>query len=188
MLLDTPICDFGWQAPDFTLRDPNGISYSMADNLGESGLLIAFICNHCPYVKAIADRFASDTSELMNEGINVLAVMSNDYHDYVADSPENMSRFAKQSGFKFPYLIDEDQSVGKAYGAVCTPDFFGFNKDGALQYRGRLDDKTMGNAQKGDGVERNRELVDAMRLIAETGAGPLKQTPSIGCSIKWRDH
>lgn len=181
MLLDTPICDFGWQAPDFTLKDPNGNRFSLRDQLGDKGLLIAFICNHCPYVKAIGQRLAADTAELMAAGINVLAIMSNDYRDYPADSPENMLKFAAQYGFKFPYLVDEDQSVGKAYGAVCTPDFFGFNKEGGLQYRGRLDD-----ARMGDGAGRTRELVNAMLQIAETGQGPQEQTPSMGCSIKWR--
>lgn len=180
MLLDTPICDFGWQAPDFTLQDPDGQSFSMRDHLGEKGLLIAFICNHCPYVKRIGARLAQDTRELMDEGIHVLAVMSNDYRLVAEDSPSNMLTFAAQYGFPFPYLVDEDQSVGKAYGAVCTPDFFGFNKDGGLQYRGRLDDARM------DGDEnRTRELVDAMRMIAATGEGPREQFPSMGCSIKW---
>ncbi len=181
MLLDTPVCDFGWKAPDFTLSDPDGHSFTMSEHLGEKGLLIAFICNHCPYVKAIAERFANDTRDLMDEGINVLAVMSNDYHAYQADSPGNMTRFAAQHGFAFPYLVDEDQSVARAYDAVCTPDFFGLNKDGGLQYRGRLDD-----AKMGDPAGRNRELVDAMRMIAETGQGPREQTASMGCSIKWR--
>ena len=180
-LLDTPLCDFGWQAPDFTLRDPHGSEFAMKDQLGEKGLLIAFICNHCPYVIAVAERLAADTKELMADGINVLAVMSNDYQNYSADSPVNMIKFAEQYGFEFPYLVDEDQSVGKAYGAVCTPDFFGLNAKGELQYRGRLDDARM------DGhAERTRELVQAMRLIAETGEGPREQQPSMGCSIKWR--
>jgi peroxiredoxin len=181
MLLDTPICDFGWKAPDFTLSDPDGNSFTMSDQLGENGLLIAFICNHCPYVKAIADRFASDTAELMADGINVLAVMSNDYTYVPDDNPANMKRFAAHYRFQFPYLVDESQEVGKAYGAVCTPDFFGLNSRGELQYRGRLDD-----ARMGDPSGRTRELVDAMRLIAETGKGPLAQSPSMGCSIKWR--
>lgn len=181
MLLDTPICDFGWQAPDFKLKDPNGNEYSLSDSLGEKGLLIAFICNHCPYVQRIGERLAKDTSELMAEGINVLAIMSNDYTYVQDDSPENMLKFADHFGFEFPYLVDEDQSVGKAYNAVCTPDFFGFNKDGGLQYRGRLDD-----ARMDDAPDRKRELVEAMRLIAETGEGPQSQTPSMGCSIKWR--
>jgi len=180
-LLDTPICDFGWRAPDFTLSDARGVSFSLADHLGEKGLLIAFICNHCPYVKAIGERLAADTNALMAGGINVLAVMSNDYHNYPADSPANMLKFAVHYGLDFPYLIDEDQSVGQAYGAVCTPDFFGFNKEGGLQYRGRLDD-----ARMNDEAGRTRELVNAMRQIAKTGQGPREQTPSMGCSIKWR--
>ncbi len=152
----------------------------MKASLGDKGLLIAFICNHCPYVKAIGERLAEDTKELMSEGIHVLAVMSNDYRKVSADSPENMLKFAAHYGFSFPYLIDEDQAVGKSYGAVCTPDFFGFNKAGELQYRGRLDDARMGDA-KG----RRKELVDAMRQIAETGQGPREQIASMGCSIKW---
>lgn len=180
MLLDSPICDFGWNAPDFTLRDPAGNAFTMKEQLGEKGLLIAFICNHCPYVKAIGERLAEDTKLLMSEGVNVLAVMSNDYRSVPADSPENMAKFAAYYDFPFPYLIDEDQSVGKAYGAVCTPDFFGFNKDGQLQYRGRLDD-----ARRGDAGERTKELVNAMRQVAENGQGPREQIPSMGCSIKW---
>jgi len=183
MLLDTPICDFGWQAPAFSLNDTNGNNHSMQDYLGDKGLLVMFICNHCPYVKRIADRLASDTQALIDEGINVLAVMSNDYKDYPEDSPENMAKFAKQHGFNFPYLIDEDQSVGKAYDAVCTPDFFGFNSKGELQYRGRLDDITTGNADS----NRVTELLDAMRQIAKTGNGPKEQIASMGCSIKWKN-
>lgn len=181
MLLDTPICDFGWKAPDFTLKDPLGRSFNMRNHLGEKGLLIAFLCNHCPYVQAIADRLAEDTNELMAEGIDVLAVMSNNYQAYPADSPEGMLKFAQTHGFSFPYLIDEDQCVAKNYGAVCTPDFFGFNKDGALNYRGRLDDVGRDNPDR-----RTRELVSAMRLIGKTGHGPRRQIPSMGCSIKWR--
>lgn len=181
MLLDTPICDFGWKAPDFTLKNADGERFTMSDYLGDKGLLIAFICNHCPYVQRIAQRLAEDTKQLMAEGVNVLAVMSNNYEDYSADSPENMKKFARQHGFPFPYLIDEDQSVGKQYGAICTPDFFGFNNKGELQYRGRLDD-----AVTGDATNRIPELVNAMRMIAETGNGPQEQLPSMGCSIKWR--
>jgi peroxiredoxin len=180
MLLDTPNCDFGWQAPEFTLKDPSGRSFTLSDHFGQRGLLVMFVCNHCPYVKAIADRLAEDTAELMAQGINVLAVMSNDYKVYPADSPENMASFAKAHGWRFPYLVDEDQSAGKAFGAVCTPDFFGFNADGKLQYRGRLDD-----AGRDDPTGRNRELVRAMLQIAETGEGPRHQMPSMGCSIKW---
>ncbi|SHG79855.1 Peroxiredoxin [Cognatiyoonia sediminum] len=181
MLLDTPICDFGWQAPEFTLKDPDGTAFTMSEHLGDKGLLIAFICNHCPYVKAIADRLAADAKALQSEGVNVLAVMSNDYLSYTADSPEKMKKFSEQYGFTFPYLVDEDQFVGQAYGAVCTPDFFGFNKDGGLQYRGRLDSAAMG-----DPTDRVPELLNAMRQVAETGEGPRDQTPSMGCSIKWR--
>ena len=180
-LLNTPICDFGWKAPDFTLRDPNGNAFTMSENLGEKGLLIAFICNHCPYVKAIGDRLAQDADSLMAEGINVVAVMSNDYTDYRQDSPENMLKFAAHFGFNFPYLVDEDQSVGKAYGAVCTPDFFGLNAKGELQYRGRID-----SAGMGDATGRTPELLNAMRQVAATGAGPKEQIASMGCSIKWR--
>tara|TARA_R110002167_G_scaffold90479_2_gene243840 strand:- start:5051 stop:5602 length:552 start_codon:yes stop_codon:yes gene_type:complete len=182
MLLDTPICDFGWKAPDFTLKNAQGESYTLSDQFGEGGLLIAFICNHCPYVQSAAPRLAEDAALLMAEGINVLAIMSNDYQRVAADSPENMKRFADQFGFSFPYLIDQDQSVGKRYGAICTPDFFGFNSKGELQYRGRLDDVRMG----GSADNRVPELVNAMRRVAATGQGPEKQSPSMGCSIKWR--
>ena len=181
MLLDTPICDFGWKAPDFVLNDPSGRSFRMSDHLGEKGLLVAFICNHCPYVKAIADRLAADTAALMVDGINVLAVMSNDYRAVPADAPAEMQAFAARHGFSFPYLVDEDQAVGRAWGAVCTPDFFGLNRDGALQYRGRLDDARMG----GDANARTPELLDAMRMIAASGKGPSQQVASMGCSIKW---
>jgi peroxiredoxin len=181
MLLDTPLCDFGWKAPEFTLKDPDGNAFTMSEQLGDKGLLIAFICNHCPYVKAITGRLARDTNLLMSEGINVLAVMSNDYQSVASDSPENMKIFAETNIFPFPYLVDEDQQVGRAYNAICTPDFFGFNSSGELQYRGRLDDARMDNA-----TDRTMELVEAMRLIANTGNGPKQQQASMGCSIKWR--
>ena len=178
MLLDTPLCDFGWKAPDFTLADADGVVHAMSDHL-------AFLCNHCPYVQAIAERLAVDTRTLMDEGVGVLAVMSNDYRSVPSDSPAAMKAFAARHGFAFPYLVDEDQAVGKAWGAVCTPDFFGLNAQGELQYRGRLDDVGMG-ARGGGGGGRTPELLDAMRLIAATGAGPRAQTASMGCSIKWR--
>lgn len=181
MLLDTPICDFGWPAPDFTLATPEGVAHRMRDHLGDKGLLIAFLCNHCPYVQAIADRLAADAAVLMSEGVGVLAVMSNDYHAHPADAPARMTAFARQHGFGFPYLVDEDQAVARAYGAVCTPDFFGLDASGGLQYRGRLDDARMGEAR-----DRVPEMLNAMRQIAETGQGPAAQTPSMGCSIKWR--
>ena len=181
MLLGSPLCDFGWQAPNFSLKDPDGHSHTMTDYLGERGLLIAFICNHCPYVQTIADRLATDTALLMAEGINVLAVMSNDYEYVPMDAPENMKIFAAQYKFTFPYLIDKDQSVGRVYKAICTPDFFGLNRKGQLQYRGRLDDVP----HMQDVSNRTPELVNAMREIAETTHGPRAQNPSMGCSIKW---
>ncbi|MEO1748269.1 MAG: thioredoxin family protein [Pseudomonadota bacterium] len=180
-LLDTPVCEFGWPAPDFTLQDPHGRRYALDDIMGEAGLVVAFICNHCPYVKAIAQRLAEDTKMLMDAGAGVVAVMSNSWRDYPEDSPSNMLKFADKYGFDFPYLVDENQSVAKSYGAVCTPDFFGFNRNGELQYRGRLDNIGIG----GDPSNRQTELLDAMALIADTGEGPREQVPSMGCSIKW---
>lgn len=181
MLLSTPTVETGWQAQPFTLSDPDGKAYSLQDLCGKNGLLIAFICNHCPYVKAVVDRFVADACVLQSEGINVVAIMPNDYQRVAADSPANMNRFAAQHRFSFPYLIDEDQSVARTYDAVCTPDFFGFDRNGKLQYRGRLDDARMGDASK-----RKPELLEAMRLIAATGKGPVEQHASMGCSIKWR--
>ncbi|MEM8979103.1 MAG: thioredoxin family protein [Pseudomonadota bacterium] len=181
MLLDTPICDFGWRAPDFTLEQAGGGTVALQSAVGPNGLLIAFICNHCPYVKAIADRFSADAKTLRAEGVNVLAIMSNDYISYPADSPEEMVKFAAKHGFEFPYLVDENQTVGRAYDAVCTPDFFGFNRGLELQYRGRLDDLRMNESK-----DRVPELLNAMRQVADTGQGPKEQTPSMGCSIKWR--
>ena len=181
MLLETPGCEFGDPAPQFRLPDAHGHMHDLNDHLGPKGVLIAFICNHCPYVVAIADRLAADARLLMDEGIGVLAINSNDYSAYPADAPDKMPGFAEKYGFDFPYLIDADQTVARAYGAVCTPDFFGFSGHGLLQYRGRLDDARMGDASA-----RRPELVNAMRQIAETGAGPRDQTPSMGCSIKWR--
>lgn len=181
MRKDTPICDFGWPAPPFRLMDPEGSAHALHDHLTDKGLLVAFLCNHCPYVIAMADRLASDARLLTGDGIGVVAIMSNDYHAYPADAPDKMKQFAARHSFAFPYLVDEDQEVARAYGAVCTPDFFGFNGDGALQYRGRLDD-----ARMGDGAQRTPELVNAMRTIAATGHGPQDQIASMGCSIKWR--
>jgi peroxiredoxin len=180
MLLDTPICDFGWKAPAFNLADTDGKMHSFDDVMGKKGLLIAFICNHCPYVQAIIARLVEDAKSLQKDGFGVVAVMSNDYTIVPADSPDNMKKFAAQHGMTFPYLVDETQETGKAYGAVCTPDFFGFNAEGELQYRGRLDD-----AGQGDGANRTPELLIAMRQVAETGRGPETQIPSMGCSIKW---
>jgi len=176
MLLDTPLCDFGWKAPDFTLADPAGQSHQMRAHLTGKGLLIAFICNHCPYVKRIVARLSEDLNMLRGEGFGVLAVMPNDYRSYAEDSPDNMARFTSAHGFSFPYLVDEDQSVAKTYGAVCTPDFFGFNGEGALQYRARFENPMSGA----------HDLLDAMRQVGQTGKGPRAQTASMGCSIKWR--
>lgn len=181
MLLSTPKVETGWHAPPFTLSDPDGQAYSLKDLYGEKGLLIAFICNHCPYVKAVVDRFVADARVLKSEGINVVAINPNDYQSVPEDSPQKMKQFAAQHEFHFPYLIDEDQSVARAYDAVCTPDFFGFDANGKLQYRGRIDDAKMGNA-----ADRTPELLDAMRQIAATGKGPGEQHASMGCSIKWR--
>lgn len=178
----TPICDFGWAAPDFTLPATDGKTYSFADIQGPKGTLIMFICNHCPYVVGILDRLQDEMAALQAIGIGVAAISANDAVAYPADSFENMGALAVREGFSFPYLYDESQAVAKAYDAVCTPDFFGFDAEGGLQYRGRLDD-----AGKGPKSEVTvRELVNAMCGVAETGNGPEQQTPSMGCSIKWK--
>jgi len=181
MLLETPPCAFGDPAPQFRLPDAHGHIHETKDHMGDKGLLVAFICNHCPYVVAIADRLAEDARALMAQGIGVVAINANDYDAYPADAPVEMPAFSARYGFDFPYLIDESQDTARAYGAVCTPDFFGFNSDGRLQYRGRLDD-----AGRGDAKDRVPELLNAMHQIAETGTGPVQQVPSMGCSLKWR--
>lgn len=181
MLLESKICDFGWPAPDFDLMTPSGVRYTRDTVMGPNGMLVAFICNHCPYVVAVIDRLAADMKLLQTEGIGCVCVMSNDYRDYPADAPTRMDSFSQKHGLKAPYLVDEDQSMGKSYGAVCTPDFFGFDAKGGLQYRGRLDDVGM----RGDPAGRVAELVNAMRQVAKNGHGPKVQTPSMGCSIKW---
>lgn len=181
MLMNTPQAKIGWTAKPFSLLDPNGKTYNLSDLQGKNGLVIAFICNHCPYVKNIIDRLVNDAKLLQMKGVNVVAINSNDYSYVPEDSPAHMREFAKNNGFTFPYLVDEDQSIAKTYGALCTPDFFGFDKFGELQYRGRLDDARMGNSSN-----RKAELLDAMLQIAITGNGPPSQCPSIGCSIKWK--
>lgn len=178
----TPVCEFGWKAPDFTLPGVAGKTYSLQDLKGPNGTLVVFICNHCPYVKAIIDRLVRDAAELDSLGINTVAICSNDATTHPDDSFENMKKFAEGHGFTFPYLHDESQEVARAYDAVCTPDFFGFNKDLELQYRGRLDESGRDPA----GPDVRRELFEAMKQVAETGEGPREQTPSIGCSIKWK--
>ncbi len=182
MAVNTPICDFGWRAVDFALDDTEGRSHSLATLCGQRGLLLMFICNHCPYVKAVIDRIVRDARELIGLGIGVAAIMSNDTVSYPEDAPENMRRVATELAFPFPYLYDPTQEVARAYGAVCTPDFFGFNRALELQYRGRLD----ASGRLPAPLEAPRELVEAMRQIAATGRGPEQQIASIGCSIKWR--
>ncbi|RMH18784.1 MAG: thioredoxin family protein [Gammaproteobacteria bacterium] len=180
--LETPVCDFGAPAVDFSLPDTEGEIWTLDRARGEKGLLVMFICNHCPYVKAILDRLIRDTTELATLGINSVAIMSNDPEEYPEDSPENMRKIAQEKHFPFPYLLDESQEVAKAYGAVCTPDFFGYNRDLKLQYRGRLDASRKETAPE----DARRDLFLAMKQVAETGQGPTDQIPSMGCSIKWK--
>ena len=179
--LETPVCDFGSPAPDFTLPGVDGRRWSLKDCAGDRGLLVMFICNHCPYVKAIQQRIIRDARELSVLGINSVAIMSNDPAEYPEDSFENMQRVARELDFPFPYLFDESQSVAKAYGTVCTPDFFGYNANLELQYRGRLDASRKETAPG----EVRRDLFEAMKQVAESGLGPREQIPSMGCSIKW---
>lgn len=177
-----PVCSFGWQAPDFNLPDVDGKMVSLKESMGPSGLLVMFICNHCPYVKAILPRLIADVKELQALGVNAVAIMSNDPTDYPEDSLENMRKIAQEMAFPFPYLLDETQQVAKRYDAVCTPDFFGFNKNFELQYRGRFDE-----SRKETAPNSTRDLFHAMKLVAETGQGPQEQISSIGCSIKWKE-
>jgi len=179
--METPICDFGQPAIDFDLPGVDGRRWSLQDCRGEKGLLVMFICNHCPYVKAVRERIVRDTRELLAHGINSVAIMSNDPEQYDEDSLENMQRVAAEYDYSFPYLLDETQAVAQAYGAVCTPDFFGYNKDLQLQYRGRLDASRKETAP----ADARRDLFEAMLQIARTGQGPAEQIPSMGCSIKW---
>lgn len=180
--LETPVCEFGKPAIDFNLLGVDGKHWTLQDCRGENGLLVMFICNHCPYVKAVQHRIVRDALELKTLGINSVAIMSNNPLEYPEDSFANMQLIAKQWSFPFPYLIDETQDIAKHYEAVCTPDFFGFNKDLQLQYRGRLDASRKETAPEGS----RRDLFEAMKLVAETGHGPKEQIPSMGCSIKWK--
>ena len=182
--LETPVCEFDKGIIDFSLPGVDGKVWDIGACRGENGLLVMFICNHCPYVKAIRERIVRDTRELMELGINSVAIMSNDPAEYEEDSFENMQKIAQQYDFPFPYLLDESQQVAKAYGAVCTPDFFGYNGDLKLQYRGRLDASRKETAE-GDV---RRDLFEAMKQVAETGRGPEDQIPSMGCSIKWKSE
>jgi len=181
--LETPVCEFDKTAIDFDLPGVDGKTWNVKDCAGEKGLLVMFICNHCPYVKAIMKRLVRDTKELKARGINTVAIMSNDPTEYAEDSFENMQKISAEFDFSFPYLLDETQQVAKAYGAVCTPDFFGYNVDLKLQYRGRFDASRKETAA--DDVR--RDLFESMLEIAETGKGPAEQIPSMGCSIKWKN-
>jgi len=181
--LETPLCEFGKPAIDFALPGIDDRTWTLEDCRGPNGLLVMFICNHCPYVKAVRERLVRDTRELRELGIGSVAIMSNDQDLYKEDSFENMQAVAREFDFPFPYLLDATQAVAKAYGAVCTPDFFGYNRNLELQYRGRLDASRKETAP----ADVRRDLFEAMRQVAETGQGPAEQIPSIGCSIKWRE-
>ena len=178
--LQPPICAFGWRARDFALKGVDGKTYSLADVRGEKGTLVVFICNHCPFVKAIIARLVEEAAALKALGIGVIGIMPNDTKLSPGDSFDDMKAFAAEHRLNFPYAIDETQSVARAYEAVCTPDFFGFNSKDELQYRGRMDESRL-NPVKGA----RRELYEAMKAIAETGKGPKDQIASMGCSIKW---
>lgn len=182
MAVTPPVCDFGAPWHDFALPGTDGRIYRLDDIKGSRGTLIMFICNHCPYVQSVMDRIVRDARDLQALGIGVAAISANDVDSYPQDGPDEMAREARRHGFTFPYLYDETQQVARAYGAECTPDFFGYNAKGELQYRGRLDasGRTPGPA------DARRELVEAMVQIAETGQGPRDQVPSMGCSIKWK--
>ncbi len=182
MAATPPVCDFGWKAPAFDLPGTDGARYSLASTMGENGLVVAFICNHCPYVLAVMDRIIRDARDLAPLGIGFVAICSNDATSHPADSFDHMVEMASTQRFPFPYLHDEDQSVARAYGAACTPDFFGLNAAGELQYRGRLD---ASRAQAGP-ADLRRDLFEAMRQVAETGQGPGDQIASMGCSITWK--
>lgn len=177
-------CDYGWQASGFSLKGTDGRAHDLTGLMGPCGLVVAFICNHCPYVIAIAPRLEPTARALRDMGIGMAAICANDAQTHPADSFENMRKFAAEYGFGFPYLHDETQEVARAWGAVCTPDFFGLNATGRLQYRGRLDDA--GRAPVTPDTQ--PELLTALREIAETGAGPRAQTSAIGCSIKWKNN
>ena len=179
--ISPPVCDFGWKAAGFELSDTEGKYWTLESLRGPSGLLVMFICNHCPYVMSVIDRLCRDMKDVQALGFGVAAIMSNDVVTYPDDAPDKMKILAREHGFTFPYLFDETQAVARAYGAACTPDFFGFNRDLELQYRGRLDSSGRAPATP----ETRRELVDAMHQIAATGKGPQNQVASIGCSIKW---
>ena len=181
VLTKTPICNFGEKTKSFELKGIDGKIHKLEDHVGKNGLLIMFICNHCPYVKAVIKDIVSDCKELENDGIKSVAIMSNDTKNYPDDSFENMITFSKNNNFNFPYLIDETQNIAKKYGAVCTPDFFGYNEKLELQYRGRIRElKDLKPLRNGES-----DLLLAMKKIAKTQKGPSDQVPSMGCNIKW---
>lgn len=182
VLLETPEGQLGTEAPNFELKDCYGQPHTLESCRGEKGLLVGFICNHCPYVQAIIHRLVQDAVSLQSDGIGVVAIMSNDYQAYPDDAPPHMQAFSDVYHFSFPYLVDETQAVAKAYGAVCTPDFFGYDANMLLRYRGRLD-----SAGKGHLPEHGqKELLLAMKEIAQSGQTSIQQYPSMGCSIKWK--
>ena len=179
---ETPVCEFDQPAVDFSLPGVDGKTWTLANSRGDKGLLVMFICNHCPYVKAVLQRIIRDATEIRPLGVNTIAIMSNDPSDYPEDSFDNMQKVAQAMRFPFPYVYDETQQVAKAYGAVCTPDFFGYNATLQLQYRGRLDE-----SRKEPAPNARRDLFEAMKQVALTGQGPRVQIPSMGCSIKWKN-
>ena len=181
--MESAICDFGWQAADFDLEGVDGKRYTLDDVRGAKGTLVMFICNHCPYVKSILDRIVRDVTDLKSHGIGSIAIMPNDPTDYPEDSFDNMIRVARETGFTFPYVIDNGQEMARVYGTVCTPDFYGFDAELGLQYRGRLDASRLAPI-----ADAPRELFNAMVQVAETGRGPAEQVASIGCSIKWKNE
>lgn len=177
-----PVCEFGWPAVDALLPGTDGNEHRISDHAGPGGLVVVFICNHCPYVKAVIGRIARDARDLAAHGVGFVAINSNDADAYPEDSFANMQRFAREHALPFPYLHDAEQSVARAYRAACTPDFFGFNADMRLQYRGRLD----ASRKEKDAAGLRRDLYEAMLEVARTGRGPREQIASIGCSIKWK--
>jgi peroxiredoxin len=183
MAVSPPPVEMGIKAPDFVLPGVDGRTWSLAEAKGRNGTVVVFICNHCPYVQGVIDRLVADAKALAADGISFVAISSNDVEAYPADSFANMKAFAAKHAFPFPYLYDETQAVARAYKAECTPDYFGLNADGAVQYRGRLDEGRKDPPPAGA----RRELLEAMRLVARTGQGPADQIPSIGCSLTWKD-
>ena len=178
----TPVCEFDLPAPDFNLLGTDGKYYSLKDCSGPKGTLVLFICNHCPYVKAVLPRLIEDAKTLQQLGIGVVAINSNDTEAYPEDNYENMQALAQQTHLPFPFLLDETQDVARAYNAVCTPDVFGYNANLKLQYRGRIDSSGKDATTPGT----RRDMVEAMKQVAQTGRGPQDQISSIGCSIKWK--